>query len=143
MQFRNNQKFTSLTTAGLLVIKNRKLLLAFSKNKKAWYLPGGKTDQGEDTRSALIREITEELNIDLNPDQLKYYTHISAQAFGEKNNVIMEQDCFIYNLFETPNPSAEIEALNYFNTGSYGREPSQVPGVIILMQQLKKDNLID
>jgi 8-oxo-dGTP pyrophosphatase MutT (NUDIX family) len=133
----------SLITAGLAIIKNRKLLLAFSNNKKAWYLPGGKTDEGESTRSGLIREIKEELNIDLNPDELRHYTHIRVQAFGEKDNVIMEQDCFLYNLFATPNPSAEIEALNYFNTTTYGMEPSQVPGVVMLMQQLKKDNLID
>ena len=48
------------------MIKNRKLLLAFSKNKKAWYLPGGKMDDGENTRSALIREIKEELNVHVN-----------------------------------------------------------------------------
>jgi len=31
-----------MQTAGLVVIKNRKLLLAFSNNKQAYYLPGGK-----------------------------------------------------------------------------------------------------
>ena len=53
-----------LQTAGLVVIKNRKLLLAFSKNKQAWYLPGGKTDLGETAQDALLREIKEELDID-------------------------------------------------------------------------------
>ncbi len=59
-----------ITTAGLVIVKNRKLLLAFSKNKKAWYLPGGKPDDGETTRHALVREIKEELNIDINTDDL-------------------------------------------------------------------------
>lgn len=36
-----------LPTAGLIVIKDNKLLLAYSNNKKAWYLPGGKIDLGE------------------------------------------------------------------------------------------------
>jgi ADP-ribose pyrophosphatase YjhB (NUDIX family) len=36
-----------LSTAGLILIKDKKLLLAFSKNKKAWYLPGGKVDTNE------------------------------------------------------------------------------------------------
>jgi 8-oxo-dGTP pyrophosphatase MutT (NUDIX family) len=133
----------SLITAGLLVIKNRKLLLAFSRNKKAWYLPGGKIDAGETTSAGLIREIKEELNIDLDASGLEYYTHVSAKAFGEKENVIMEQDCFIYDLQQDPNPTAEIEALNYFDTATYKLEPAQVPGVIMVMQQLKKDNLID
>lgn len=55
-----------LPTAGLIVIENNKLLLAYSKNKKAWYLPGGKIDSGENSLKALQREIEEELNIILN-----------------------------------------------------------------------------
>lgn len=133
----------TLITAGLVIVKKRKLLLAFSKNKKAWYLPSGKTEHNESTSAALIREIKEELNIDLGPDALSYYMHVSAPAFGEKNNIIMEQDCFLYELSHNPKPSAEIEAFKYFDTVDYSFEPSQVPGVIILMNQLKKDNLIN
>ncbi|WP_245973015.1 hypothetical protein [Sphingobacterium siyangense] len=35
-----------LPTAGLVSIKEDKLLLAYSNNRKAWYLPGGKIDAG-------------------------------------------------------------------------------------------------
>jgi len=34
-----------LPTAGLIALKGDKLLLAYSNNKKAWYLPGGKIDK--------------------------------------------------------------------------------------------------
>ena len=61
-------KIKELPTAGLIVVDNQKLLLTFSKNKKAWYLPGGKIDEGETSKQALIREIEEELNVTLNPD---------------------------------------------------------------------------
>ncbi len=71
------------------------------------------------------------------------YRHISAPAFGEKNNLIMEQDCYLYQLMEEPKPAAEIEALNYFDIESYSHEPAQVPGVIMIMAQLKNDNLLD
>ncbi len=131
-----------LVTAGLVVIKNRKLLLAFSKNKKAWYLPGGKINDGETTLNALIREIKEELNILLKNEELKFYTHISAPAFGEHPEIIMEQDCFLHNLVETPKPTAEINDIKYFSTNSYQSE-TQVPGVVLLMQKLKEDDLID
>lgn len=130
-----------LITAGLVVIKDRKLLLAFSKNKRAWYLPGGKIDEGETTLTALIREIKEELNILLVKEKLKFYTHISAIAFGEYPEVMMEQDCFLYHLLNTPKPNAEIEDLKYFDSNSYQTE-IQVPGVILLMRKLKEDNLI-
>ena len=132
-----------LQTAGLVVIKNRKLLLAFSKNKQAFYLPGGKTDGGETTKQGLVREINEELNILLHEEDLKYYTHITAAAFGETNGVIMEQDCFLCELREAPIPAAEIGALEYFTADSYSHQPSQVPGVVMILQLLKMDGIID
>jgi 8-oxo-dGTP pyrophosphatase MutT (NUDIX family) len=131
-----------LVTAGLVVIENRKLLLAFSKNKKAWYLPGGKMDDGETTASALIREIEEELNIILKKEELQFYTHIAAPAFGEQREVMMEQDCFLYVLSQQPKANAEITKIKYFNSNSY-RSEIQVPGIVLLMQKLKMDNLID
>ena len=89
-----------LVTVGLVVIKDRKLLLAFSKNKRAWYLPGGKVDHGETTILALIREIKEELNISLEKKELKWYAHITAPAFGEHPEIMMEQECYLYGLSE-------------------------------------------
>lgn len=61
-----------LHTAGLITLKDKKLLLAFSKNKQAWYLPGGKIDAGESSEEALIREIHEELNLTLKAEELSF-----------------------------------------------------------------------
>ena len=133
----------TLTTAGLVVIKDRKLLLAFSNNKKAFYLPGGKTDEGETTAAALLREISEELNITLDPGKVRFYMHITAPAFGEQKGIVMEQDCFLYDLQEQPRPAAEIGDLRYFDTNTYKEQPRQVPGVVMIMHQLRADDLID
>ena len=134
---------TSLPCAGLIYIENKKLLLAFSKNKQCFYLPGGKIDDGETAAAALCREIAEELNIYLQEDELEFYTHISAPAYGEKNGVIMEQDCFIANKTEEPEASAEIGELRYFTLKEYLAEPNQAPGAIMVLELLKEDELID
>ena len=135
--------FMQLHTAGLLVIQNRKLLLAFSNNKQCFYLPGGKIDQEETATSALCREIKEELNILLKEDELKYYTHISAPAYGEKNGTIMEQDCFLINKPVKPVASAEIGELKYFSLEDYLTESNKAPGAVMILEQLKQDGHID
>jgi|SRR5579871_4102332 len=132
-----------LFTTGLVVVDQKKLLLAFSNNKQAWYLPGGKIDDNETAIEALIREIGEELNIELDESRLKFYIHVSAPAFGETNGIIMEQDCFLYELNESPHPSAEIKEIKYFNCSDYSFEEKQVPGVIIILEKLKADGFVD
>jgi len=132
-----------LPTAGLLLIKDRKLLLAYSINKQCFYLPGGKIDEGETAAEALCREIAEELNIYLQEDELEFYTHISAPAYGEKNGVIMEQDCFLSENTEEPEASAEIGELRYFTLNEYLLETNKAPGAVMVLELLKEDELID
>lgn len=132
-----------LHTAGLLVIKDRKLLLAFSKNKQCFYLPGGKIDKGESAANALCRESAEELNIFLTENELEHYTHISAQAYREEEGIIMEQDCFFLHRNIEPRASAEISELKYFSLKEYLLQKSQAPGAVIVLEQLKSNNFID
>jgi 8-oxo-dGTP pyrophosphatase MutT (NUDIX family) len=127
---------------GLIVVENRSLLLAYSKNKGAWYLPGGKVDAGETPLQAMQREIKEELNMDLTADSLQWYYHITAPAFGEKD-LLMRQDCFLHQLRQTPQPSAEIGAVRFFTRETYSREPHQVRGVLLAFEKLQQDGLVD
>jgi 8-oxo-dGTP pyrophosphatase MutT (NUDIX family) len=131
-----------LPTAGLIVIENNKLLLAYSKNKKAWYLPGGKIDSGENSLKALQREIEEELNIILNTKYLEYYCHITAPAYGEMPNIIMEQDCFFYELNEKIQPSNEIDQVKFFDYEMYKSEYTQVIGVLKVFNKLIEDKIL-
>jgi 8-oxo-dGTP pyrophosphatase MutT (NUDIX family) len=132
-----------LPTAGLLIIRNRKLLLAYSRNKQCFYLPGGKIDIGETAAKALCREIAEEMNVTISEHELNYYTHISAPAYGEEHGTIMEQDCFLLNRNITPNASAEIGELKYFSLTDYLLEINRAPGAVMILKQLRNEGLID
>jgi len=118
-------------------------LLAYSKNKNCFYLPGGKIDGNETAAQALCREIAEELNVALQESDLKYYTHISAPAYGEMNGTIMEQDCFLVNKTVEPVASAEIGELRYFSLEEYLLQTNTAPGAVRILEILKQDNLVD
>lgn len=102
----------------------------------------GEIDQGETAREALIREIREELNIDLQPGKIESYKHISAPAYGEDPELIMEQDTFRYNLTEKIQPSHEIVVVKYFDLEIYKQESAQVPGVLMVFKLLKEGGII-
>jgi 8-oxo-dGTP pyrophosphatase MutT (NUDIX family) len=132
---------SKMSTAGLILIKDKKLLLAFSKNKKAWYLPGGKVDANESSVEAVQREVREELNLDIDPVRLKFYCHIIVQAYGEQQNLMMEQDCFLYETNQEITANNEIEAIAYFDRETYSKNPVQVEGVLKVFDHLEKDGL--
>jgi 8-oxo-dGTP pyrophosphatase MutT (NUDIX family) len=132
-----------LSTAGLLVVRDRKLLLAFSRNKQCFYLPGGKIDKGETAAAALCREISEEMNVTIDEGELTYHTHITAAAYGEEQGIIMEQDCFFLHRNITPQASAEIGELKYFSLNDYLSETNRAPGAVMVLEQLQKEGLID
>lgn len=135
-------KIKFIRTVGLLVIKNNKLLLAYSNNKRAWYLPGGKIETDELPQQSLVREIWEELTLKIDVKLLKYYCHITAPAYGEDENLIMEQDCYLYELHENISPNNEIGAIKFFDSYSYEQEPAQVIGVLQIFKRLKADGLV-
>ena len=132
-----------LPTVGLLMIQNRKLLLAYSRNKKCFYLPGGKIDEGETAAMALCREIAEEMNITIDQVELEYHTHITAPAYGEEDGIIMEQDCFFLHRNVAPQASAEIGELKYFSLDDYLSEPNRAPGAVMILERLQLEGLID
>jgi len=132
-----------LPTAGLLIIQNRKLLLAYSRNKNCFYLPGGKIDEGETAAKALCREIAEEMNVPIDEYELKYHAHITAPAYGEENGIIMEQDCFFLHRSIAPEASAEIGELKFFSLDDYLLETNRAEGVVMILELLQKDGWID
>lgn len=134
---------TLLPCAGLIYIEHKKLLLAYSNNKQCFYLPGGKIDTGESAAAALCREVLEEMNVIIKETDLQFYTHITAPAYGEQEDTIMEQDCFMLHQTIQPVAAAEIAQLQYFSLQEYLNETNIAPGAVLALEQLQKDGYID
>lgn len=55
----------------LTYIKDNQVLLVREKNETEYKLPGGRLEQGETIKSALVREVKEEINSDVVEDTIE------------------------------------------------------------------------
>jgi len=122
-------------------LKDRKILTTRSKGKNAWYIPGGKREEGESDQQALIREIKEELEVDLIPETLTYLDKFKAQAHGKPDGVLVQLTCYTGDYKGELKPSAEIEAISWFNSNANLKLLSD--STILLLNYLKEKDLID
>jgi 8-oxo-dGTP pyrophosphatase MutT (NUDIX family) len=122
-----------------LYIKEGKLLSARSKNKKLFYIPGGKREKGESDEQALIREIKEEISVDLIPNSIKYAETFKAHADGKDNETIVKLTCYFADFQGVFSPDAEIEEIDFIG---YKNKSLCSLGSIKVMNWLKDQNLI-
>jgi len=59
--------------AGNLLIEEGKLLLLYRKDEEHWEVPGGKVEEGESPTQAAVREVEEEIGVDVELEK-PFYT---------------------------------------------------------------------
>ncbi|HWY80149.1 MAG TPA: NUDIX domain-containing protein [Candidatus Sulfotelmatobacter sp.] len=124
-----------------IYIKDRKILVTRSRGKDAWYIPGGKREKGENDQQALIREVKEELAVDLFPETITYFETFSAQAHGKPEGVIVQMICYTGAFKGVITASSEIEEIAWLNTHVDYTTLSPVDRIIF--DYLKKKLMID
>lgn len=92
-----------------IFINNRKVLSTLSKGKDAFYIPGDKREEGESDKEALIREVKEELPVDIIPETIKFYGTFRAQAHGKAEGIIVKMTCYTAEFDGELLPTAEKE----------------------------------
>ncbi len=121
-------------------IKNRKVLFVRSKGKDAFYNPGGKREGAESDSEALIREIKEEVSVDLLPATIKYLETFIAQAHGKPAGTRVEIKCWTADFVGDLRPNSEIEELAWLTSNDAARTS---PTGQLTLAWLKRKNLID
>ena len=122
-----------------LYIYEGKLLNARSINKTLFYLPGGKRELDESDEAALIREIKEEISIDLIPESIRYAATFKAKADGHADDVIVKLTCYFAEFRGRLAPAAEIEEIQFID---YDDKSLCSLGSIKVMEWLKEQKLM-
>ena len=93
-----------------------KILSTRSKGKDVYYIPGGKREANETDIEALIREIKEELSVDIIAETVKFFGIFEAQAHGYTDGVSIKMTCYTADFegeLQADSEIAEIIWLNY------------------------------
>jgi len=120
-------------------IKDKKILITLSKEKDTWYIPGGKREKDETDHKALIREVKEELSVDIIQNTMAHYGTFEAQAHGQPLGTIVRMTCYTANYHGDLKPAAEIEKLDFF---TYSQKPMTSPVDHLIFDDLKNKGLI-
>ncbi len=124
-----------------IYIIDRKILSTRSKGKDAWYIPGGKREDNESDQEALIREVKEELTVDLKPETINYLETFKAQAHGKPEGVMVQMTCYTADFTGDIEPSSEIAEIAWLTSDTDPKLLSPVDRIIFAY--LKEKNLID
>ena len=134
---------TYIDTVAYIHIQNKKLLLTRSKGKTAFYMPGGKRNQGEDDKQALVREIKEELGIEIEQSSIKFYKVFEAQAYGEPEGTLVRITSYTATHNGEIKPQAEIDKIRFSAADEYLNMPSTAPAARLIVADLREENVID
>ena len=99
-----------------IYIKDKKVLCCLSKGKTTYYSPGGKRQEGENDVEALVREIKEEVNVDLILDTVRYYGAFKAQAHGKPEGTYVKMSCYLSEYSGELEPNNEIEKIEWLDS---------------------------
>ena len=126
-----------------IIIQDRKVLVERSSGKEYFIHLGGKVEPDETVTQALIRELKEEITIDVTEEDLVPYDHNSAPAINSPE-VDVHMDVFLVKQWRgVITPDNEVEELRWINSDV----PSDMKLGSIMehetLPKLKADGLID
>ena len=99
-----------------LYLQDGKILSTRSKGKDKYYIPGGKRETGESDIETLVREVKEELSVDIIESSAKLYGVFEAQAHGKAEGVIVKMICYTAEFTGELKADSEIAEIVWLTT---------------------------
>lgn len=98
-----------LVSVGWVTVAEGRLLGVRTRGRDVFYLPGGKPEPGEDLMTAVVREVREELDLEL-VDVAPAFV-VEAPAHGQVPAATVRMTCFTGRATGRPTACGEIEEL--------------------------------
>lgn len=121
-------------------LQDKKILSTRSKGKTKFYIPGGKREKGESDQAALIREIQEELTIDLIPNTIEFIGNFQAQADSHADGIQVLMQCYSADYQGTIEAAAEIAEVVWLSNSDRDKIS---PVDQLIFDYLAKENLLE
>ena len=111
--------------------KDGKILSTLSKGKSTYYIPGGKREGDETDLETLVREVKEELDVDIVLDTVEYLGIYEAQSDGDAEGVKIIMTSYIGDYVGELKARSEIDRFEW-HTMSDIKKVSAVDKIIYL-----------
>ncbi|SIR42067.1 ADP-ribose pyrophosphatase YjhB, NUDIX family [Aeromonas sp. RU39B] len=117
-----------------ICIKEGRLLCVRSHGKTLFYLPGGKRETGESDEQALLREIDEELSVQLVQQSIRSLGRFVAPADGKVGVEVM-LSCYQADYQGSLQCAAEIAELDWLDCSDLARCSEGTRRVLLALQE--------
>jgi mutator protein MutT len=91
-----------------IIAQNDKILLCHRRDKDLWNLPGGKVEDGESPWEGVMREVKEEIGVDVSVNKL-----LGIYFKTEQNEIVFSFECSVKN--GEPILSDEADEIKFFS----------------------------
>ena len=118
-------------TVAWVRLENGRILCARPRGKDIFYIPGGKREGAESDLQTLLREISEELTVELRPETV---AHVGTYEAGQADGAVVRMSCYSGDYTGTLTASSEIDELAWF---CYADRPRVPPVDRLLFDDLK------
>jgi 8-oxo-dGTP diphosphatase len=122
----------------LVDIDGRVLIARRPKGKSMaglWEFPGGKVEEGEQLEAALIRELEEELGIDVSENCLAPFT-FASHSYDDFHLLMPLYVCRVWDGTVTPKEGQVLKWVRPLQLKEYPMPPADVPLVAMLRDLL-------
>ncbi len=99
-----------------LCLKDGKILSTRSKGKDKYYIPGGKREGQETDIGTLVREVKEELSVDIVEATAVFYGVFEAQAHGKEEGTVVRMTCYTADFTGALKADSEIAEIVWLTT---------------------------